>query len=527
MKRRAISSGALLLASISAILGSGWLFAAFYTSMLAGPAAILSWLIGGVIVILISFTFAELSAMLPITGSSSRIPKYTHGTIVSFVFSWIIWLSYAALTPTEVQSVIQYLAFYFPHLTYPGGGLTHSGYAAATFLMLLISIINTASLRWLMRCNNLLTILKIAIPVFISIVILALYFSPHQVVHPDGSVYLPFGIQGVFAAIATGGIVFAFNGFKQACELAGEAKNPERALPFAIIGSVGACMFIYLLLQIAFTTALSPENLAQGWAHLQLPGNDSPLAGILHQKQLYYLLPILYVGAIIGPLAAALMYMSSSSRSLYAQSKNDYLPLFLEKLNSHGHPVYAIIVNFVIGMCLFAPLPGWNKMISFLTSLMAITYAIAPISLLALRKQLPHHVRPFRLPFAKVLGFLAFYFCTLMSYWSGWQIISKLGIAFAVGLVVLFTYHFTTARGRQLKFHWRESTWVWPYFIGLTLISYLGSFGNGLGLISFGWDFIVIAVFCLIIVALAQHFILPAAITEHYISQLKLEESHT
>src|SRR5215471_10027714 len=102
MKKRAISSGALLLASISAILGSGWLFAAYYTSMLAGPAAILSWLIGGVIVILISFTFAELSAMLPITGSSSRIPQYTHGTIVSFVFSWIIWLSYAALTPTEV-----------------------------------------------------------------------------------------------------------------------------------------------------------------------------------------------------------------------------------------------------------------------------------------------------------------------------------------------------------------------------------------------------------------------------------------
>ena len=105
--------------------------------------------------------------------------------------------------------------------------------------MLFLSIINTASLRWVMRCNNFLTILKIAIPVFISVVLLVLYFSPHQVVHPEGSAYLPFGIKGVFAAIATGGIVFAFNGFKQACEMAGEAKNPQRALPFAIIGSVG------------------------------------------------------------------------------------------------------------------------------------------------------------------------------------------------------------------------------------------------------------------------------------------------
>jgi len=522
MRQRAISSGALLLASVSAILGSGWLFAGYYTSTFAGPGALLSWLIGGAIVILISFTFAELSAMLPITGSSTRIPQYTHGTIVSFVFAWMIWLSYAALTPTEVQSVIQYLAYFFPQMTYPGGGLTRTGYAAATALMLAISMVNVMSLRWLMRCNNFLTVLKIAIPIIISVVILILYFSPGQIIHPAGSGFLPLGVHGVFAAIATGGIVFAFNGFKQACELAGEAKDPHRALPLAIIGSVGGCLLIYLLLQLAFIAALTPANLEAGWNQLQLPGADSPLAAILHQKDLDSLLPILYLGAVIGPLAAGLMYMSSSSRSLYGQSKNDYLPLFFQTLNSHGHPIYAIIANFMVGMCLFAPLPGWNKMISFLTSLMAITYAIAPISLLALRKQVPEQHRPFKLPFAKLFGFAAFYFCTLMSYWSGWDIISKLGISFAAGMIVLFTYHFGTARGRQLTFHWRESAWIWPYFTGLTLISYLGNFGNGLNILPFGWDFVVIAIFCWIIVGLAQHFILPAAVTRQYINRLNL-----
>lgn len=522
MKQRAISSGALLLASISAILGSGWLFAAYYTSTLAGPGAILSWITGGAIVILISFTFAELSAMLPITGSSTRIPQYTHGTIVSFVFSWMIWLSYAALTPTEVQSVLQYFAYFFPQLIHPGGGLTRSGYAGATVLMLAISIFNTMSLRWLMRCNNILTVLKIAIPLIISVVILVLYFSPQQIIHPAHSEFLPLGVHGVFAAIATGGIVFAFNGFKQACELAGEAKNPHWSLPFAIIGSVGACLIIYLLLQLAFIAALSPANLALGWSQLQLSGADSPLAAILAEKQLNHWLPLLYLGAIIGPLAAALMYMSSSSRSLYGQSKNDYLPLFLQKLNTHGHPIYAIIVNFIVGMCLFAPLPGWNKMISFLTSLMAITYAIAPISLLALRKQIPEQPRPFKLPCVKLFGFSAFYLCTLMSYWSGWDIISKLGISFAAGMIVLLAYHFGTARGRMLQFHWRESVWIWPYFIGLSLISYLGSFGNGLNLLPFGWDFVVIAAFCAIIIGLAQHFILPASTTRQYIDRLTL-----
>ncbi len=86
MLKRSISPFALLLTSVSAILGSGWLFATYYISELAGPSAIFAWLIGGLSAILIAFVFAELCAMLPITGASIRIPHYTHGTLVSFLF---------------------------------------------------------------------------------------------------------------------------------------------------------------------------------------------------------------------------------------------------------------------------------------------------------------------------------------------------------------------------------------------------------------------------------------------------------
>ncbi len=113
MLKRSISPFALLLTSVSAILGSGWLFAAYYTSELAGPSAILAWLIGGSAAIIIAFVFAELCAMLPITGSSTRIPYYTHGTLVSFLFAWIIWLTYASFASTEVQAVLQYFSYFF------------------------------------------------------------------------------------------------------------------------------------------------------------------------------------------------------------------------------------------------------------------------------------------------------------------------------------------------------------------------------------------------------------------------------
>ena len=283
-------------------------------------------------------------------------------------------------------------------------------------------------------------------------------------------------------------------------------------------------MIIYLLLQIAFYYGLDACQSIAGWSHLQLPGRQ-PVSRHSASTSVTLFVTGIICRRYYRPVSCGFnVYRAAPARSLYAQSKNDYLPLFLQKLNSHGHPIYAIIVNFVVGMCLFAPLPGWNKMISFLTSLMAITYAIAPISLLSLRKQLPDYPRPFRLPLAKVLGFLAFYFCTLMSYWSGWEVISKLSIAFIAGMIVLFGYHFTTSRGRQLQFHWRESIWIWPYFLGLSVISYLGSFGHGLGWISFGWDFLIIGIFCLIVLALAQHFILPSELTKHYIAKLQLEE---
>ena len=116
--KRSVSTLALLFTSISAILGSGWLFAAYYAGKIAGPSALLAWVIAGLCITFIAFVFAELSSMFPVMGSSTRIPHMTHGTLVGFMYGWIIWLCYASIPPTEVQAIIQYASFYFPSLTY-------------------------------------------------------------------------------------------------------------------------------------------------------------------------------------------------------------------------------------------------------------------------------------------------------------------------------------------------------------------------------------------------------------------------
>ena len=219
MRKRTISKFSLLFTSISSIIGSGWLFTMFFTTQLAGPASLLAWIIGAFFITIIAFVFAELTAMIPITGSSTRIPHFACGSVVSFIFAWMIWLSYAALVPTEVQAVLQYLSFFFPFLTELSGALTASGFLLAIVLMALLSYINVYSLRWLIRCNNILTLFKVFIPCLIAITLILFFFTPSRIFHPDGSSFMPFGLRGIFQALSSGGILFSFNGFKQACEI--------------------------------------------------------------------------------------------------------------------------------------------------------------------------------------------------------------------------------------------------------------------------------------------------------------------
>ncbi len=524
MHHRVISPWTLLFTSVSAIIGSGWLFAAYYAATITGPAALLSWVIGGIAIIIVAFTFAELSAFVPVTGASIRVPRYTHGQLVSFIFAWIIWVTYFALMAVEVQAIIQYGSFFYPHLVQANGRLSAAGYSCAAVLMLIISVINFYSIVWLLRFNNILTLLKILIPLFlVAAILVKQYPLTHNTI--QGMTFAPQGIKGILAALTGGGIIFAFNGFRQATEMAGEAKHPERSLPIAIIGGILICMLVYLALQYGFLASVGTQAHLKDWQSMKLAGTHSPFAIVLAQEKLNYLLPVLYVGAVIGPFAAALMYGSSGARALYAMSKNGSLPKWFSELNAKHLPIKAVMVNFFLGMTLFAPFPGWSAMASFLTSLMALTYIVAPVCLLALRHAMADTPRYFKLPFARLWHFIAFYICSLLVYWTGWDILWKLFIALAVGFVILIGYRLYAHRDEKL-FHldWAASLWVWWFFVGMALISYYGAFG-GKNALPFGWDFIALGILSLVSLWLGIRFAMPAMQIQQEIEALLREQS--
>jgi len=153
--KRNISIVGLLFMSMSAIIGSGWLFATSYADTLAGPAALIAWVIGAALVVIIAFVFAEICTIVPVIGSSSRIPHFTHGTLTSYVFACITWLSYLMYAPTEAQATIQYLSVKFPSLTISSSGaLSLHGYILIIIILFFFSVINFYSIKWLIKINN-------------------------------------------------------------------------------------------------------------------------------------------------------------------------------------------------------------------------------------------------------------------------------------------------------------------------------------------------------------------------------------
>src|SRR5581483_8228905 len=134
------------------IIGSGWLFGALFAAQAAGTAALISWVIGSVCIIILAFVHAELGAMYPVAGGTARFPHYAFGSVAGASFGWFSWLQAVTVAPIEVLAAIQYGQHYSfaSHWEVVKGNppqhvLTGSGIVAAIVLMAIFTTINFLS----------------------------------------------------------------------------------------------------------------------------------------------------------------------------------------------------------------------------------------------------------------------------------------------------------------------------------------------------------------------------------------------
>jgi amino acid transporter len=517
--KREVGLIGLMWASVGSIIGSGWLFTAQGALGIAGPSAIIAWGIGGFCVILLALCHAELGGMFPLAGGTARFPHYAFGGFAGASFGWFSWLQAVTVAPIEVLAMIQYSQHYsFAHgwQKLSGGEhvLTGTGILVAIGLMAVFTVINFLGVRKLATTNSAATWWKVAIPLLTIIVLAVTQFHGSNFSAANG--FSPFGAKGILLAVSTSGIIFSYLGFEQADQLAGEARNPKRDVPWAVIGSIIIGVIVYCLLQLVFLGALPLSHIGHNWATGAYTKFSGPFAQVATLASLGWLATVLYIDAVISPGGTGLIYTTSASRVSFGLSRNGYFPKIFESTDRRSVPWAGLILAFIIGCICFLPFPSWRSLVGLITSASVLMYAGAPLALGAFRRRIPEARRPYRLPGANIISPAAFVVANYLILWSGWNTDFKLGIAIAIGYAVLVANRLFNLNDRDIVFDLKAGSWIVPYLLGMGLLVWLSDFGiNSAGtvvgpnVIPIWWDLVAVGGFSLIIYYWAMAVALP------------------
>ncbi|KRW90787.1 amino acid:proton symporter [Alicyclobacillus tengchongensis] len=498
--RRDIGLLALTMTGLGSIIGSGWLFGAWKAAKVAGPGALVAWVLGVIVILLIGLTYAELGSMFPQSGGMVRYAHYSHGSFVGFLSGWANWIAIVSVIPVEAEASIQYMSSWpwhwaaWTHGLYHNKTLTPPGLVLAGVLVLIYFFLNYWTVKVFARSNTTITVFKFIIPALTVIGLMAAGFHGQNFTQYGG--FTPNGWSSVLTAIATSGVIFAFNGFQSPVNLAGEARNPSRNIPLAVIGSILLAGVIYLLLQIAFIGAVRGNMLTHGWAGLNL---NSPFADLALSLGVNWLAIVLFLDAFVSPSGTGITYTATTARMVHGMQQNGYFPSVFGRIHPlYGVPRAAMWLNLVIAYIFMLMFRGWGELSGVISVATLISYVTGPISVIAFRRMGDAVKRPVKVRGMSVIAPIAFIFASLILYWAQWPLTGEVIVVIIIGLPIYF-YYMAKGGWQDIGRQIRSGIWLIVYLLWMALISFLGSkqFG-GSNVIPYGIDMVVVAISALL-----------------------------
>ncbi|GAA4837912.1 APC family permease [Saccharopolyspora rosea] len=431
---------------------------------------------------------AELGAGRPESGALVRWPLRANGPLVAAVVGWSVLLAIGAATASEASAIAQYANRYVPGL-YRGGVLTPRGLLCSVLLLAVLVAVNWFGVRVFARVNAVVTTLKFLVPAGTALLMLASGFHPE---HLTAGGFAPYGWAAVLSAVASGGIIFSVNGFASIVELSGEARNPRRDIPRAVLTAIALAVALYLLLQLAFLLAVPDALLVHGWRGIDL---SSPFGELALLLGLGWLAGVLYADAVLSPAGSALVGAAEDSRKGYALAKNGLIPGFFADVHpASGVPRRALLGTFAFSLLWLVPFRGWQEIVSVLGDLFLLTYSASAVA-----GGVFHAAEPERRAGAvrglRWISPLSFVVATEIVYWSTWDKLGA-GLPLAAGGVLVFglSRQGRAAFGAEL----RRGLWLVVHLAVLFAVSGLGSFG-GAGWLPAPWDSALVAVAAVLI----------------------------
>jgi APA family basic amino acid/polyamine antiporter len=300
-------------------------------SLAASAGAWSPWMVGGVGVasMLIALSFAEVASRFDGTGGPYLYARAAFGRFVAFEVGWMMWFTRVASWASVINVLVSSLGFYWPILT--------AGWPRAILMSMIIAILAAINIRGIRQTSfvvNLLTLGKLVpLAVFITA---GLFFIDWSRLRP--------GTTPSLGDLSASGLllIFAFGGYETLSVPGGEARNPRRDVPFALIMTIAIVTLVMTLAQVVAVGTLSG-----------LAASKTPLADAAALFLGAAGAAMITLGAVFSTTGNNMGGALSGSRNLFALAEQGDLPPFFGRVHrSFRTPMNAILVTSGVALAL-------------------------------------------------------------------------------------------------------------------------------------------------------------------------------
>ena len=461
--KRQLGPVQLTLLGIGAIIGTGIFVLTAEAAQKAGPAMMVAFVIAAVVCALAALAYAELAAMVPVSGSAYTYTYAVLGEALAWTVGWALVLEYAVAAGAVavgwsgyINGLMANAGFGLPAFLrtgpYDGGGFNLMACIISLVITALL-VIGTSKSAWV---NAFLVAIKIAaLILFCIIAVPAANLDNFQPFTPTGW-GTPMGGIGVLGAAAS--IFFAYVGFDAVSTASEETRNPNRNIPIGLIASLAVCTVFYMLVGYGAVGAAgaqpiydaagklieagSPDLAAACVNSTQLVCSKEPLAHVLHSLGSPKVAYFVGAAASLALPSVILMMIYGQTRIFFVMSRDGLLPEAFSKVHPTFHTPHVITIITGIGVSLFAALFPVGILADISNSGTLFAFIMVAIGVMILRRTQPGRARPFRTPLVWVVCPLAVAGCLLLFVNLSQKALTVFFVWAAIGGVIYSLYGF-------------------------------------------------------------------------------------
>ena len=454
---RALSATHLTLLGIGGIIGTGiFVLTGTVAAQNAGPAVTLSFVLAGLASVFAAFCYSEFASLVPVSGSAYTYGYATFGEVFAWIIGWDLVLEYAVGAVTVAVGWSGYAVSFLkdfgilipPELAAAHGtpviladGTTVSALLnlPAVMIVAIVTMMLILGVKESAAFNSVIVVVKVGVVLlFIAGAVTAINIDHWQPFIPANTgVREHFGWTGVMAG--AGIVFFAYIGFDAVSTAAQEAKNPQRDMPIAILGSLLICTLLYIAVS-AIATGVVP------YSELDVP---DPIAMVADRAGLGWMGTLIKFGAIAGLSSVILVLLFGQTRVFWCMAKDGLLPPFVRHVHARFRTPWITTLLTGVMVAVLSAVFNVREAGSLCSIGTLLAFIIVCLGVLLLRIREPRLSRAFRTPWIWVVAPMgaASSFCLMISLpWSTWQ---RLLIWFVIGMAVYFAYGVRNSRLAQ------------------------------------------------------------------------------